>query len=112
MDTLVRDRLAPGGLAVTWAPTPRVLSSFASVFPEVLVFGDVAVGSSSPILFDRAAIEARLNDPFSRGHYDAGQVDIVSALGKYLASEPRRLPPAAALAPDLNHDLFPRDEFQ
>ena len=50
---LVRDRLAPGGLAVTWSPTRRVLDTFASVFPFVLSFGDVVVGSGSPIAFDR-----------------------------------------------------------
>jgi spermidine synthase len=110
---LVRDRLAPGGLAVTWAPTRRVLSSFASVFPSVVVLGDVAVGSSSPIAFDRAAIEARMNEPFAREHYASGQVDIASALAKYLAADPVRysLGSAPVNERDLNRDLFPRDEF-
>jgi spermidine synthase len=110
---LVRDRLAPGGLAVTWAPTRRVLSTFASVFPHVLLFGDVAVGSLTPIAFDPAAIEARMADPFSREYYAAGEVDIAAALSKYLATEPVRFSPDSPhpAEPDLNRDLFPRDEF-
>ena len=110
---LVRDRLAPGGLAVTWAPTERVLSSFVSVFPFVLSFEDVAVGSLSPIAFDRAAIQARLDDPFSREYYAAGNVNISVALAKYLSTEPARFTPDSPRPPerDLNRDLFPRDEF-
>ncbi len=50
---LVRSRLAPGGLGVTWAPTPRILATFCSVFPHVLRFDDVLIGSQTRIAFDR-----------------------------------------------------------
>ena len=33
-------RLKPGGLLCTWAPTPRVYATFASVLPHVIGFGD------------------------------------------------------------------------
>ena len=110
---LVRDRLATGGFAVTWAPTQRVLASLSAVFPFVLAFDDIAVGSLSPIDFDPSAIRERLRDPFSRAHYGTGQVDIEAALAKYLAADPIRLTPASSRPPerDLNRDLFPRDEF-
>ena len=39
--TLIRSRLADAGLAVTWAPTSRVRDTFVSVFPHVLVFGQI-----------------------------------------------------------------------
>lgn len=107
---LVRDRLAPGGLAVTWAPTARVVDTFASVFPHALVVSDIAIGSMTPIAFDRAAIAARMAEPFSREHYATGSVDLAAQLAGYLSSEPVRV--ASRLRrPDLNHDLFPRDEF-
>ena len=110
---LVRDRLAPGGFAVTWAPTHRVLASLSSVFPFVLAFDDIAIGSLRPIDFDPAAIEERLRDPFSRAHYSGGLIDIEAALAKYLAAKPVRITPASPRPHDrdLNHDLFPRDEF-
>ena len=110
---LVRDRLAPGGLAVTWAPTRRVLDSLVSVFPYVLVFGEVAVGSQSPIAFDRAAIRARMAEPFSREYYAAGDVSISVALSEYISAEPLRFTPDSPRPAkrDLNRDLFPRDEF-
>jgi spermidine synthase len=111
--TLVRDRLAPGGLAVTWAPTPRVLNSLLSVFPHVLVFGDVAVGSSSPIPFERGTIEQRLGEPFSAEHYRAGQVNIAAELEVYLSQPPTRFGPDSDRTghADRNFDLFPKDEF-
>ncbi|MGH7949556.1 MAG: fused MFS/spermidine synthase, partial [Candidatus Binataceae bacterium] len=38
---LLRDRLKPGGLAVTWAPTPRIQRTFLKVFPYVVGYGDI-----------------------------------------------------------------------
>jgi hypothetical protein len=109
---LVRNRLAPGGFAVTWAPTERVLASLAAVFPFVLAFDDVALGSLVPIDFDPAAIRERLRDPFSRAHFGSGGLDIEAMLASYLAADPVRLTPASPRrARDLNRDLFPRDEF-
>jgi spermidine synthase len=110
---LVRDRLAPGGFAVTWAPTPRVLSTFISVFPHVLALHDVAVGSLTPIPFDPERIAERLRAPFTHAHYAAGRVDIEAELRRYLSTPPQTFGPdvdRAALT-DLNRDLFPRDEF-
>ena len=51
---LLRDRLAPDGLAVTWTPTPRVRDTFVSVFPFVLIFSDLALGSMHPDCVRRA----------------------------------------------------------
>ena len=53
---LVRARLAPGGLAVTWAPTDRVVRTFLKVFPHVVSFDDVFIGSNEPIHIDHEAI--------------------------------------------------------
>jgi spermidine synthase len=108
---LVRSRLAPGGLGVTWAPTPRILATFRSVFSHVLRFDDVLIGSETEIAFDRATIAARLADPFTRDLYRAGGIDMAEQLAPLLAKPPiaydGRLPSA-----DVNTDVFPRDEFQ
>ena len=109
---LVRSRLAPGGIAVTWVPTERVLDTFRSVFPQVLHFGDIALGSETPIPFDPAAIGQRLQDPGVRSHYLRAGIDIDALLAPYLAAPgPRHLDAVPPHHHDLNHDLFPRDEF-
>ena len=109
---LVRSRLSPGGLAVTWVPTPRVLDTFAGVFPHVLSFGDIAVGSTAPIRFDPEEIRARLAAPAVQAYYARAGVNINALLARYLDTPPRVLsgtPPAPPAG--LNEDLFPRDEF-
>jgi spermidine synthase len=109
----LRDRLNPGGIAVTWTPTDRVVASLLKVFPHALVFENLAVGSSTPIAFDRSAILARMQEPFTREYYAAGQIDLQSLLQPYLARDPQIVGPGLdrrALV-DLNRDLFPKDEF-
>ncbi len=56
---LLRGRLAPGGFAVTWAPTPRIHHTFAQVFPHVVEIPPMLIGSSEPIAFDAEAIRRR-----------------------------------------------------
>ena len=110
---LLRDRLAPDGLAVTWTPTPRVRDTFVSVFPFVLIFNDLALGSMTPIAFDDRDVRNRLSAAFSVDYYRRGQVDIAAVLAPYLAAPPLRFDPSTPRtgADDLNRDLFPRDEF-
>ena len=110
---LLRDRLAADGIAVTWTPTPRVRDTFLSVFPFVLIFDDLALGSMTPIAFDAQTVRDRLATPFSVDYYRRGQVDIVNVLAPYLDATPQRFDPSTPRtgAGDLNHDLFPRDEF-
>ncbi len=109
---LVRSRLAPGGLAVTWAPTRRVFDTFMQVFPHALSFGDILVGSTSPIRFDAAEIKARLAAPAVQEYYFRAGINIGALLAPYLDAAPRVLRGATGPAPlDLNEDLFPRDEF-
>ena len=109
---LARARLAPGGIAVTWVPTSRVLDTFTAVFPHVLSFGDIALGSDRPIDFDPQTISRRLQDPAVRSHYLRAGLDIEALFAPYLrAPGPRRIEGGAARVHDLNEDLFPRDEF-
>jgi predicted membrane-bound spermidine synthase len=100
-----RRRLRPGGLMCTWAPTPRVRATFRTVFPHVLDVdsGVILVGSPYPIQLDRPAWEARLRE--AEGYL--GELRARSVLDRLLTLAPADGP----IDPDVNRDLFPRDEF-
>jgi hypothetical protein len=111
---LLRRRLAPGGLAVTWMATERVRDTFLKAFPHVLDFNGLLVGANDEIAFDPDVLRARLRVPSTEEHYRRAGVDIQARLrgvladgpvGVYAPSRPR------AIRADLNSDLFPMDEF-
>ena len=109
----LKAHLKPDGLAVTWAPTDRVLESFLEVFPYVIVVNGIAIGSQRPIDTDPAGILGRLADPFTRQHYGRIENDVRPltedlVAGKLSRYSPERKRPAK---PDLNSDLFPKDEY-
>jgi hypothetical protein len=109
---LVRGRLAPRGLAVTWSPTSRVLDTFISVFPHVLRFGDIVVGSNEPIPLDVEAVRRRLGDAEVQAYYRRAGININALLEPLLGQPPIAIGPADDRAvSDLNTDLYPRDEF-
>jgi len=111
--TLLRDRLKPNGLAVSWAPTLRVRNTFISVFPYVLDYGDIVIGSREPIVFDAAAIRERVIDRDVRDRYTESGVDILALLTPYLERRPQFYTPGddRSNLRDVNTDLFPKDEF-
>src|SRR6185295_10094239 len=45
--TMCASRLKPGGLLCTWAPTPRVYSTFVTVMPYVIGIGDRQIRSAA-----------------------------------------------------------------
>jgi spermidine synthase len=110
---LLGDRLAPGGFAVTWTPTERTRASLLQVFPHVLMFRTIAIGSRDPIAYERGVVEARLRSDFSHRYYAEGRVDVAGALAPLLADEPVRYGPDfdRRRLVDVNRDLFPQDEF-
>src|SRR4029453_4065690 len=59
---LLRSRLRPGGLAVTWFPTKRVERTFVRSFPHVLIFEGIGIGSEAPIPFDREQLLMRCRE--------------------------------------------------
>jgi spermidine synthase len=107
---LLRARLKTGGLAVTWAPTVRVLHTFLTVFPHAMVFGPVLVGSSEPIPFDRMAIANRAAAVADR--LAPAGLDVQALVGPNLAGTPVTFGPDTPRGyAALNGDLVPRDEF-
>jgi predicted membrane-bound spermidine synthase len=98
-------RLRAGGLMCTWAPTPRVRATFRTVFPHVLDVdsGAILIGSRYPIQLDVPSWEARL-------------LRSTDYLGEMRAQQVREKfgniqPASGPIEGDLNHDLYPRDEF-
>jgi hypothetical protein len=106
---LLRNRLAPGGIAATWVPTDRVLQTFLGAFPHVVVLdGLVALGSESEIEIDWAVVKTRLQEPGARAHFATAGVDAVSVVERHLAAGPDVLP---TIGGAINTDLWPRDEL-
>ncbi|HUR33269.1 MAG TPA: hypothetical protein VM032_05705 [Vicinamibacterales bacterium] len=109
---LLRDRLAAGGFAATWLPTERTRRTLLAVFPFVVTIGNIGIGSMTPLPADLQVIKARLADPFTRDHFERGQVDIEAVLDQFTAARTIWYGPDSPRSDqDLNHDLFPRDEF-
>jgi spermidine synthase len=109
---LVREHLAPNGLAATWAPTQRVYNTFIRAFPYVVAMPGILIGSNEPIPMDRAAIEARLAEPQVGQYFGRAGIDIRKLLATYLDAPTVYTPayPRQQLV-DVNTDLFPKDEF-
>jgi predicted membrane-bound spermidine synthase len=102
-------KLKPGGLMCTWAPTARIYASFHGAFPHVVGLANraIVVGSNDPIPIEVETWEARATSPA-----------VVAYLGEELVQEVRKrvrkcqpLVRIGRRAVELNHDLFPRDEF-
>jgi spermidine synthase len=116
--SMVRERLRPGGYAVSWAPTGRTIRTFAKAFPHAVVFSVenvfIAIGSVEPIRWDPKAVHARLFAPFARDYYARDGFDLES-----MARRVDELSPPRVFGPeydrkgivDFNSDLYPRDEF-
>jgi len=113
---LVLKRLKPGGYAVTWMPTPRVRNTFLKVFPHVLDFGQIAIGSPDPIEADAQDLRRRLGHLEVRKHYRVAGVPINDLLAPFtkLDFSKHLIGPQTdrSQLTDINTDLHPRDEFE
>jgi spermidine synthase len=109
---LLRAHLAPGGLAVSWAPTARVARTFVKVFPHVWQHGPILIGSETAVRVDADAVLRRMADRDVQRYYAAGRVDLDALLRPYLTGGHVFDPSYdRSSIRDINTDLFPRDEF-
>ena len=110
---MLKAHLKPDGLAVTWAPTDRVLASFLAVFPHAILVDGIAIGSQQPVQAEPAEILARMTDPFTSEYYRRVEGDLRPLLASLLAGQFKRYSPETERPPlrDLNSDLFPKDEY-
>lgn len=107
--TRTAERLRPGGVMCTWAPTPRIRDTFRTAFPHVLAFagGEILVGSRQPL-------EPAVDTWLERLHSEPVQRYLGPAIAREIQRQLRagRVPPGPPpRGRDLNRDLFPRDEF-
>jgi hypothetical protein len=110
---MLKAHLKPDGLAVTWAPTDRVLASFLAVFPYAILVDGIAIGSQQPVEAEPAEILGRMTDSFTTDYYRRIGGDLRPLLASLLAGQFKRYSPETerpALR-DLNSDLFPKDEY-
>jgi predicted membrane-bound spermidine synthase len=112
--TLLRHRLKPGGLAVSWFPTARVGDTFLKAFPYVIQApGLLLIGSEAPIAWEPETIIARLRDPVTRAYYAQAGLDVERYVEQVAGIQPLLFGPDAdrSRLTDYNTDLFPKDEY-
>ncbi|HEY0963220.1 MAG TPA: hypothetical protein VGE69_12780 [Pseudomonadales bacterium] len=109
--TLLKSRLKPGGLAVTWAPTERVRATFLRVFPHAVQVGSILVGSNEEIRYDAEQLRSRATHPFTAGHYARAGIDPLALLAPLMDGSDLRVTADASPRADINTDLHPRDEY-
>jgi hypothetical protein len=108
----VKARLAPGGLYVQWAPTWRVVDTFAAAFPHVLILRPVQVmiGSDRPIPLDEASLMALLRRPEVMAHARRGNA-ATGDLTRLVQGGIERWAPDRPRSSEVLTDMFPQDEF-
>jgi hypothetical protein len=108
----VRAALNPGGIAVQWAPTPRTIATFRSVFPHVAYVEPALLGSDRPIVYDGEHVASRLDEPAIRSYLMDSGVNIDELRGRFLSARAINWSPSDKVTnPDINTDLWPRDEY-
>jgi hypothetical protein len=101
---LVKSRLRPGGMAVTWLPTPRVAATMRKVFPHLLVVGDViGIGTQEPLRVHWTWLQERVDMPQIWSYFRSTGIDLHALL--MAVAGPR------ARITRLEADLFPKDEW-
>jgi spermidine synthase len=99
-------RLKPGGVVCTWAPTPRVYSTFTAVFPHVIGADrerGILIGSRDPLPITPDVWRTRLEA--AEGYLRRNRAKQVASLLERLEPWPHEE------TKDVDEDLFPRDEF-
>jgi hypothetical protein len=108
----VRERLAPGGLYVQWAPTERAVETFAAVFPHAILLMPVGVliGSNDPIPYDPSRLAEAFREPATAEHLRRGNAAF-SDWANLFAEPPIVWSPSSPRPEAPLTDVFPRDEF-
>jgi spermidine synthase/uncharacterized membrane protein YeaQ/YmgE (transglycosylase-associated protein family) len=112
---LLRSRLNPGGMAVTWSPTNRVTETFVKVFPYVYRFSALLIGMEEPLNFDRGAIRARVESAYTQAYFAKAGIDARSLVLPFLdqdLEEDLLVERTDFSLYDFNTDLFPKDEYR
>jgi spermidine synthase len=111
--SLLKSKLKPKGIAVTWAPTERIKHSFGAVFPYVYEIQEsLFIGSVSPLDFDKETILKRFDDPFTVKFYKRANIDAKVIMGNFLNTLKVIQEGKLIDNKDFNTDMWPKDEYQ
>ncbi|MCP9765588.1 fused MFS/spermidine synthase [Lacihabitans soyangensis] len=111
--SLLKSKLKPRGIAVTWAPTERIKHSFGAVFPYVYEIQEsLFIGSESPLNFDRETILKRFDDPFTLDFYKRANIDAKVIMSNFLNTLKVVQNGKLLDNKDVNTDMWPKDEYQ
>lgn len=109
---LVRNALAPDGVALHWngATTGTeyalILRAFVAAFPEATLWGDgtLMVGTKQPLTVSRSRIEAMLNDPATREALALMHVESFDHLARMFRASPADIRAFVGGGPVLSDD--------
>jgi spermidine synthase len=110
---LLKSRLKPGGLAVSWdPPKSRVCETFCAVFPWVYEAGGyILIGSSQPLPQDEVQLEARAQDASAIAYLANAGIPIEAVTHGHLLRV-RTIQQERPTTPlEFNTDMVPKDEF-
>lgn len=111
--SLLKSKLKPKGIAVTWAPTERIRNSFGAVFPYVYQIQEsLFIGSASPLNFDKKTILKRFDDPFTVEFYKRANIDAKLIMNDFLNTLKVVQDGKLLDNKDVNTDMWPKDEYQ
>ena len=112
---LLKNHLKPGGIAVTAAPTQRIIDGFVKVFPNAILVrtnDTLILGSNEKIDWDINKISDRLRNPFTKSYYARVGVDVETLIQVFNAYHKVFTPEFdRSKLTNYNTDLFPKDEF-
>jgi predicted membrane-bound spermidine synthase len=107
-----RAKLADGGILAQWIPTRRSLAGMMRTFPHGVVIGrSLVLASSQPIAFDKSRLLERMKAPEVRDYLERGGLSAQSLRDLLEQSTVTMWTPATPREPEVNTDLWPRDEY-
>ncbi|MGL4632292.1 MAG: spermine synthase, partial [Leadbetterella sp.] len=111
--SLLKSKLKPGGITISWVPTERIRNGFRNVFPYVYQLkDDLYVGSESKLDFDGMKVKQRLNQPFALEHFKHANIDIFPIMDNILSTLKVIQEGKVAQTTNYNSDMWPKDEYQ
>jgi len=109
---LLKSRLKKGGLAITWGATSRIRNGFAEVFPYIYeIDGFMIIGTDQPLAFDEKKIFERLDNSFTKNHFDRAGIKVQENLEKVLKTRKIIQNGTLKVTKSHNSDMWPKDEF-
>ena len=109
---LLKSRLKKGGLAITWGATSRIRNGFAEVFPYIYEIDSfMIIGTDQALDFNQKKIFERLENSFTKNHYQRAGIKVRENLEKVLNKRLVLQNGTTKVSKSLNSDMWPKDEF-